>query len=154
MYSFLLRSPSIVGSGGVGDYVTVTYTDTASGPNVTSIVYHRPVPVPTVVPVPTAVPVPVPTAMHVPHVIYGTVTMQAGNALVVESDSGQSYSFLLGAPSISGSGGVGSYVSVTYIDTATGPEVTELAYLSIPMALATEDPIVDWGDVGDAIVAY
>ncbi|MDO5110717.1 MAG: hypothetical protein Q4E65_00265 [Clostridia bacterium] len=163
VYSFLLRSPTIVGNGGVGDYVTVTYTDTSSGPNVTRIVYQNR-PVPTIVPVPTAVPpvptiapvptiVPVPTAVPpVSHVIYGTVTMQAGNGLVVQSDSGQSYSFLLGAPSISGSGGVGSYVSVTYMDTESGPQVTQLVYISAPAPLVTSDPVVDWGDIDDALV--
>ncbi len=61
--------------------------------------------------------------------ISGVVTMQAGNGLVVQADSGRSYSFLLGAPTIVGSGGEGSRITVTFTDDGYGNyTVTRIVY--------------------------
>ncbi|MEG1524543.1 MAG: hypothetical protein RRZ24_01485 [Clostridia bacterium] len=68
--------------------------------------------------------------------IHGIVTMQAGNGLTVQADNGKSYSFLLGAPEIEGSGGEGSYVQVTFTDSNGNYDVKKIVYEN-PIILAS-----------------
>lgn len=75
--------------------------------------------------------------------ISGTVTMQAGNALVVLSDSGRQYSFLLGGPEIIGSGGEGDRVKVTFTDDGYGNyNVTRLVY-ETPIVYMEPGPVLE-----------
>ena len=65
------------------------------------------------VPAPTAVPTATPYT-PVQHTIKGTVTMHAGNALVVDAYDGSQYSFLLRAPRVEGAIYEGDIVTLTY----------------------------------------
>ena len=141
IYSFLLRAPQIVGDGYPGDTATVTFYIDAAGSNVvTKVVYNSvtPVVVPTIPPAPTTQPI-------VSRTIYGVVIMQAGNALSVQDDSGTIYSFLLGAPEIVGSGGVGDYVTVTYQDYGTRVNATKIVYHNVDYTVMAPGPAIGGG---------
>ncbi len=79
----------------------------------------------------------------VKHTISGTVSMQAGNGLVVTADSGREYSFLLRSPKIEGAGGVGSRVKVTFTDDGYGNyDVTRIVY-DTPVIYEGPGPVID-----------
>lgn len=138
IYSFLLRNPQITGDGYPGDMATVTFYIDASGSNVvTKVVYRSNKPAPTTAPAPTTQPVTMRT-------VYGVVVMQAGNALSVQDGSGTIYSFLLGAPQIVGSGGVGDYVTVTFQDFGTRVNATKVVYHNVDYTVMQSGPVYDY----------
>lgn len=75
--------------------------------------------------------------------INGYVSMTAGNALVVEADNGNEYSFLLRAPSISGDIVVGYRITVTYLIEEDGTYNATKIVTSPPVVYEPDPELVD-----------
>lgn len=158
-YSFLLGAPVISGNsyGYVGDYASVTYY-TSNGSNVvTSVVYTSgytppPVPAPTAWPVPTAIPAPtLPPDPCTTRTVSGVIIMSAGNALTISTNSGGDYSFLLGAPRISGDSGCGEgdIATVTFTDCGGRYNVLSVNFRKVrpdPPIVLGPGPVIDGSD--------
>lgn len=62
------------------------------------------------------------------HNVEGWITLHAGNALSIQTEHGRQYSFLLGAPNISGDPDSANYAYVTYYDANGAPVVTDITF--------------------------